>query len=98
MAVVPMRWKVSRCSRKSAGRPRTPARARRAPTADGKTFARGDRLERDAAHRLPEPARDLGNELGIAEVCRGLDDRLGPAELVRWILGRFEDAAAHEVA
>src|SRR5438876_5467155 len=97
MASVPMRWKVSRCSRKSPCRPRTPARAKRSPTADGKAFARGERLEGDAAHRLTEAARDLGDELRVHEVRRRLDDRLRAAKLVLRILGRFEDAAAHEV-
>src|SRR2546428_6704848 len=98
MASVPRRWKVSRCSRKSPWRPRTPARAKRSPTADGKAFARGERLEGDATHRLTEPARDLGDELRVHEVRRRLDDRLRAPELVLRVLGRFEDAAAHEVA
>src|SRR5207237_3547704 len=96
-ASAPSRWKVSRCSRKSPCRPRTPARAKRSPTADGKAFACGERLERDAAHRLAEAARDLGDELWIHEVRGRLDDRLRPAQLVLRVVGRLEDAAADEV-
>src|SRR5579859_1804076 len=98
MASVPRRWNVSMCSRKSPWRPRTPARAKRSPTADGKPFARREGFERDAAHRLAEAARDLGDELRVHEVRRGLDDRLRAPELVLRILGCLEDAAAHEVA
>src|SRR5438552_10886985 len=97
-ASVPSRWKVSRCSRKSPWRPRTPARAKRSPTADGKAFARGERLEGDATHRLPQAARDLGDELRVHEVRGGLDDRLRALELVARVLGCFEDAAPDEVA
>src|SRR4029077_13978242 len=97
-ASVPSRWKVSRCSRKSPWRPRTPARAKRSPAADGKAFARGERVEGDAAHRLAEPARDLGDELRVHEVRRGLDDRLRPAQLILRIIGCLEDPAADEVA
>src|SRR5438874_8059532 len=31
---------------------------KKTPTEDGKAFGRGDRLEREAAHRLAEAARD----------------------------------------
>src|SRR5258708_1318419 len=98
IASAPSRWKVSRCSRKSPWRPRTPARAKRSPTADGKPFARRERLERDPAHRLAEPLGHVGDELRVHEVRRGLDDRLRAAELVRGVLGCLEDAAADEVA
>src|SRR5437868_13640065 len=97
-ASAPSRWKVARCSLKSPWRPRTPARAKRSPTADGKAFARGERLERDAAHRLTETARDLRDELRVHEMRRGLDDRLCSAQLILRVLGRLEDAAADEVA
>src|SRR5256886_14047878 len=98
IASAPSRSKVARCSRKSPWSPRTPARAKRSPTADGKAFARGERLERDAAHRLAEATRDLGNELRVKEVGRRLDDRLRAPQLILGILGRLEDPAADEIA
>src|SRR5688572_31770979 len=75
----PISRSVARCSLKSPWRPRTPTRAvlvGALPAADGKAFAGGDGLERDAAHRLAETARDLGDELRVGEVGRRLDDRL----------------------
>src|SRR5256885_9837370 len=98
IASAPSRSKVARCSRKSPWSPRTPARAKRSPTADGKAFARGERLERDAAHRLAEATRDLCNELRVKEVGRCLDDRLRAPQLILGILGRLEDPAADEIA
>src|SRR2546430_2657676 len=93
----PSRSSVARCSAKSPWRPRTPARAvsgRRSPTAAGKSFCHRDRLEREPAHRLAEPARDLGDELGVAEVRGRFDDRLRATRRIR----RLEDARTDEVA
>src|SRR5512142_227931 len=95
IASAPSSRRVRRCSAKSPWRPRTPTRAVlvRLPAADGKTFGGRDALAREAAHRLAEPARDLGDELRVGVVRRRLDDRLRHA-------GRssgLEDARAHEV-
>src|SRR5688572_6125017 len=92
----PMSRSVSRCSLKSPWRPRTPTRAvlLGLPAADGKAFAGGDGLERDAAHRLAETARDLGDELRVGEVGRGLDDRLRETRGVP----RLVDPGADEVS
>src|SRR5687768_5013255 len=92
----PISRSVSRCSLKSPWRPRTPTRAvlvGALPAADGKAFAGGDGLERDAAHRLAETARDLGDELRVLEVGRGLDDRFGESRGV----ARLVDPGADEV-
>src|SRR5919198_3798925 len=96
-ASVPSRSSVARCSAKSPWRPRTPARAtsgRVSPTADGKTLCGRDRLEGEAAHRLAQPPRNLGDESRVAEVRRGLDDRFRAARRIR----RLEDPRADEVA
>src|SRR5438045_1521149 len=93
----PSRSSVARCSAKSPWRPRTPARAvsgRRSPTADCKSFWGRDRVERETAHRLTESARNLGHELGVAEMRGRFDDRLRAASRI----GRFENAGADEVA
>src|SRR5437867_4511161 len=73
---------------------RRPRRRSRLPAADGKAFGRGDRLERDAAHRLAEAARHFSDELRVGVVRRRLDDRLRAA---RGIAG-LEDARSDEVA
>src|SRR5207244_1672641 len=49
---------------------------------------------RKTAHGLAEPARDLGDELGVAEVSRRFDDRLRAAGRI----GRLEDPRTDEVA
>src|SRR6267143_5094001 len=93
----PMPRRVLRCSLKSPWRPRTPPRAVLCgvlPAADGKASAGGNRLERDAAHRLSETARDFGDELRVGEVRRRLDDRL---RALRRILG-LVDPGADEVS
>src|SRR5437867_3151384 len=93
----PSRSSGARCSAKSPWRPRTPARAvsgRRSPTADGKSFLRWDRLERETAHRLAEPARNLGDELGVAEVRGRFDDRLRASRRI----GGLENTGADEVS
>src|SRR5438876_1882784 len=95
-ASTPSRSSVARCSAKSPWRPRTPARAvsvRRSPTAGCKSFLCRDRLKREAAHRLAESARYVGDELGVAEVRRRLDDRLRASRRI----GRLEDSRADEV-
>src|SRR4030088_333181 len=91
----PMPRRVLRCSLKSPWRPRTPTRAvfLELPAADGKAFAGGDGLERDAAHRLSETTRDLRDELRIGEVRRRLDDRF---RAPRRVLG-LVDPGADEV-
>src|SRR4051812_38288166 len=81
IASAPSARNVSRCSAKSPCSPRTPTRAVVArlvflPAADGKAFGGRDRLEREPAHGLAETARYLGDELGVGEVRRRLDDRL----------------------
>src|SRR5688572_24538303 len=92
----PISRSVLRCSLKSPWRPRTPTRAVlvELPAADGKAFAGGDGLERDAAHRFAETARDLGDELRILEVGRRLDDRLRETRGVP----RLVDPGADEVS
>src|SRR5919204_3391371 len=93
----PRRSSVARCSAKSPWSPRTPARAVRTaallPTADCKSFLGRDRLERETPHGLAESARDLGDELRVAEVRCCLDDRLGAARGI----GGLEDPGADEV-
>src|SRR4030088_3011861 len=93
----PIPRRVLRCSLKSPWRPRTPTRAvlvELLPAADGKAFAGGDGLERDAAHRLSETTRDLRDELRIGEVRRRLDDRF---RAPRGVLG-LVDPGADEVS
>src|SRR5438309_5560599 len=93
----PSRSSVARCSAKSPWRPRTPARAVRTaallPAATGKSFSGGDRVQRQAAQRLAETARDLGDELRVAEMRRRLDDRLCAPRRIRGL----EDPRANEV-
>ena len=59
-----------------------PARPARLPAADRQPLALRDGAELEAAHRGSEALRDLGDDLGVVEVGRGLDDGVGRASRV----------------
>src|SRR4051812_32456772 len=76
----PIDASVWRCSRKAPWSASTPifmARAAaRLPAPDGEALLVRDRFHRDAAHRCTEPLRDVGDDRGVVEVGRGLNDRV----------------------
>src|SRR5439155_26433559 len=86
---------AAECSAKSPCRLSTPTRGRRPgstartagpeavlPATLGKQLALGQRLERDAAHRLRQPAADLLQQVGSVPVGDRLHDGAGHACLV----------------
>src|SRR5436190_9173793 len=86
---------AARCSRTSPCNASTPiVGALTSPTAFGETVADRERVDRDADHRLAEPARDLGDHVRIVVHRRRLDDG---ASALRRVAG-LEDAATDEHA
>src|SRR3954452_6293386 len=66
---------VSRCSRKAPCRASTPIFIwERLPAADGEPLRVRDLVDRDAAHRGPEPAAHFGDLLRVVEERGRLDD------------------------
>src|SRR5512141_1502417 len=102
-ASTPMDSSSAMCSMKAPWSARTPiftfgprasADVPALPAPDCQALGFGDARRGDAAHRSAETLRNLGDDLRIVVVERGLDDRLGR-------LGRvlaLEDAAPHEDA
>ncbi len=91
----PIAARVAMCSRKAPWRASTPIltaglpRALRAgsslPAPHCEALPLGDCLERDPAHRRAEALADLGEDLGVVVVGRGLDDGLAvrPVSILR---------------
>ncbi len=85
--VAPTWRSIATCSANAPWTARTPmripsirmAREARLPAADRQPLRLRDGFQGDAAHRLPEALGDLGDDLGIVEVRRRLDDGVGGA-------------------
>src|SRR5258707_5839962 len=93
VAAAPSWRRVRACASKSPWIARTPTRS--SGSAVLQQGVRGRQLgDLEAGHRLAQPDRGGGDQLGVVEVGGGLDDRPGPALRV----GALEDAGADEVA